>query len=100
MNLTTITYFRSINCERNKRTANLTEQLKGWIKDMGDTIATVASINLRFTTSTEYPLTMGELADFLNENRDFLDCHNIEWCSDYYQFWRQSANYHLACVII
>lgn len=61
---------------------SLSKQFGRLIEDQGETITPKSSILLRFETSAEHPLTMGELSYFFNENRDFLEGRNIEWCSD------------------
>lgn len=60
-----------------KRIDDLISQFKGWMKDQENT----ASISLHFYTSEEHPLTMGEIAHFLNSTTDVLDGCNIEWSS-------------------
>lgn len=60
-----------------RRINDLISQFKGWMKDQENR----ASISLHFYTSDEYPLTMGEIAHFLNSTTDVLDGCNIEWSS-------------------
>lgn len=62
---------------------SLSKQFGRLIEDQGKTITPKSSILLRFETSAEHPLMMGELSYFFDENRDFLEGRNIEWCSDY-----------------
>ena len=61
---------------------SLSKQFGRLIEDKGEAITPKSSMLLRFETSAEHPLTMGELSYFFNENRDFLKGRNIEWCSD------------------
>lgn len=60
-----------------KRIDDLISQFKGWMKDQEK----ITSLSLHFYTSEEHPLTMGEIAHFLNSLSDILDGCNIEWSS-------------------
>lgn len=61
---------------------SLSKQFGRLIEDKGEAITPKSSILLRFETLAEHPLMMGELSYFFDENRDFLEGRNIEWCSD------------------
>lgn len=60
-----------------KRIDDLISQFNGWMEDKEK----ITSLSLHFYTSDEYPLTMGEIAHFLNSLSDILDGCNIEWSS-------------------
>ena len=60
-----------------KRIDNLVSQFNEWMKVKEKP----TSLSLHFYTSEEYPLTMGEVAHFLNSLSDILDGCNIEWSS-------------------
>ena len=60
-----------------KRIDDLVLRFNGWIEDKEKP----TSLSLHFYTSDEYPLTMGEIAHFLNSLSDILDECNIEWSS-------------------
>ena len=60
-----------------KRIDDLISQFNGWMEDK----ERPTSLLLHFYTSDEYPLTMGEIAHFLNSTTDVLDGCNIEWSS-------------------
>ena len=60
-----------------KRIDDLISQFNGWMEDKEKQ----TSLSLHFYTSEEYPLTMGEIAHFLNSTTDVLDGCNIEWSS-------------------
>lgn len=60
-----------------RRIDELMLQFNGWIKDNEKP----TSLSLHFYTSEECPLTMGEIAHFLNSLSDILDGCNIEWSS-------------------
>lgn len=59
------------------RIDDLISQFNGWMEDKEK----ITSLSLHFYTSDEYPLTMGEIAHFLNSLSDILDGCNIEWSS-------------------
>lgn len=59
---------------------SLSKQFGRLIEDKGETITPKSSILLRFETSAEHPLTVGELSYFFDENRDFLEGCHTEWC--------------------
>ena len=59
------------------RIDNLVSQFNGRMKDNEKP----TSLSLHFYTSEEYPLTMGEVAHFLDSVTDVLDGCNIEWSS-------------------
>lgn len=61
-----------------KRIDDLISQFNGWMKDNEKPI----SLSLHFYTSDEYPLTMGEIAHFLNSTTAIIDGCNIEWSSE------------------
>ena len=61
---------------------SLSKQFGRLIEDQGEIITPKSSMLLRFETSAEHPLMMGELSYFFDENQDFLEGRNIEWCSD------------------
>lgn len=60
-----------------KRIDDLILRFNGWMEDK----ERPTSLLLHFYTSDEYPLTMGEIAHFLNSLSDVLDECNIEWLS-------------------
>lgn len=60
-----------------KRIDDLVLRFNGWMEDKEKQ----TSLSLHFYTSDEYPLTMGEIAHFLNSTTDVLDGCNIEWSS-------------------
>ena len=61
-----------------KRIDDLILQFNGWMKDNEKP----TSLSLHFYTSEEYPLTMGEVAHFLNSTTAIIDGCNIEWSSE------------------
>ena len=61
-----------------KRIDELISQFNGWGKDNEK----LTSLSLHFYTSEEYPLTMGEVAHFLNSTTAIIDGCNIEWSSE------------------
>ena len=61
-----------------KRIDDLILRFNGWMEDNEKS----TSLSLHFYTSDEYPLTMGEIAHFLNSLSDILDGCNIEWSSE------------------
>ena len=63
--------------EAKRRIDDLISQFNGWMKDKEK----ITSLSLHFYTSDEHPLTMGEIAHFLNSLSDVLDVCNIEWSS-------------------
>ena len=63
--------------------ASLSKQIRKLIEDRGEIIIPKSSIILRVEISAEHSLKMDELSYFFDGNRDFLECRNIEWCSDY-----------------
>lgn len=60
------------------RIDELISQFNGWMKDNEKP----TSLSLHFYTSEEYPLTMGEVAHFLNSTTAIIDGCNIEWSSE------------------
>ena len=60
-----------------KRIDNLILQFNEWKKSRKNPNPT--SISLCFYTSDEHPLTMGEIALFLNSITDVLDGCGVEW---------------------
>ena len=60
------------------RIDELISQFNGWMKDNEKP----TSLSLHFYTSEEYPLTMGEVAHFLNSTTVIIDGCNIEWSSE------------------
>ena len=60
-----------------KRIDDLILRFNGWMEDK----ERPTSLLLHFYTSDEYPLTMGEVAHFLNSTTAILDGCNIEWSS-------------------
>lgn len=61
-----------------KRIDDLISQFNGWMKDNEKP----TSLSLHFYTSEESPLTMGEVAHFLNSTTAIIDGCNIEWSSE------------------
>ena len=61
-----------------KRIDDLILRFNGWMEGK----ERPTSLLLHFYTSDEYPLTMGEIAHFLNSLSDVLDECNIEWSSE------------------
>lgn len=61
-----------------RRIDDLISQFNGWMKDNEKP----NSLSLHFYTSEEYPLTMGEVAHFLNSTTAIIDGCNIEWSSE------------------
>lgn len=61
---------------------SLAEQFRIFIEGQDTNILSDSIVLLRFATSAEHPLTMGEISYFLGEIQDFLESHNIEWCSE------------------
>ena len=61
-----------------KRIDDLISQFNGWMEDNEKP----TSLSLHFYTSEEYPLTMGEVAHFLNSTTAIIDGCNIEWSSE------------------
>lgn len=60
-----------------KRINDLVLRFNGWMEDK----ERPTSLLLHFYTSEECPLTMGEIAHFLNSTTAILDGCNIEWSS-------------------
>jgi len=60
-----------------KRIDDLILRFNGWMEDNEKQ----TSLSLHLYTSEEYPLTMGEIAHFLNSTTAILDGCNIEWSS-------------------
>ena len=60
-----------------KRIDDLVLRFNGWMEDK----ERPTSLLLHFYTSEECPLTMGEIAHFLNSTTAILDGCNIEWSS-------------------
>lgn len=60
------------------RIDNLVSQFNGRMKDNEKP----TSLSLHFYTSEEYPLTMGEVAHFLNSTTAIIDGCNIGWSSE------------------
>lgn len=58
-----------------QRIDELIELFNGWIAGNEKP----SSISLCFTTSASHPLTMGEIALFLNSTADSLDGYDVEW---------------------
>ena len=61
-----------------KRINDLVLRFNGWMEDK----ERPTSLSLHFYTSEEYPLTMGEVAHFLNSTTAIIDGCNIEWSSE------------------
>lgn len=61
---------------------NLAEQFKRWVESGGNISHAPSSILLRFATSAEQSLTMGEISYFLGEIQDFTEGYDIEWYSE------------------
>ena len=61
-----------------KRIDNLVSQFNEWTQD----IEIASSISLLFYTSEEHPLTMGEVAHFLNSLSNVLDGCDVDWSSE------------------
>lgn len=61
---------------------SLAEQFRIFIEGQDANILSDSTALLRFATSAEHPLTMGEISYFLGEIQDFLEGHNIEWCGE------------------
>ena len=60
-----------------RRIDDLVLRFNGWMEDK----ERPTSLLLHFYTSEECPLTMGEIAHFLNSTTAILDGCNIEWSS-------------------
>lgn len=69
--------FKTNVIDPKKRIDDLVLRFNGWIEDKEKP----TSLSLYFYTSDEHPLTMGEIAHFLNNLSDILDGCNIEWSS-------------------
>ena len=60
------------------RIDELISQFNGWGKDNEK----LTSLSLHFYTSEEYPLTIGEIAHFLDSVTDVLDGCDVDWSSE------------------
>ena len=61
-----------------KRIDDLILRFNGWMEGKEKP----TSLSLHFYTSEEYPLTMGEIAHFLNSTTDVLDRCDVDWSSE------------------
>lgn len=61
---------------------SLAEQFRIFIEGQDTNILSDSTALLRFATSAEHPLTMGEISYFLGEIQDFTEGYDIEWYSE------------------
>ena len=61
-----------------KRIDNLVSQFNEWMKVKEKP----TSLSLHFYTSEEHPLTMGEVAHFLNSTTAIIDGCDVDWSSE------------------